>query len=404
MNIEFNSQYIQSILDDGIMESDILELKKYIFSNGKFNSLDQKEINTLMKEICSFANQNGGVVIIGLSEDDKHNPSEIVDCNVKKEDFETWEQSFRNKIATTTIPALYGVSVFHLNLEDKNCIVIDIPRSILKPHAFNTGSKDEFYIRNGNESRPMRYNDLKYGFNALEYTQNRISQFRDNRISFILDGELDDSLSTDTALIIHIIPEWSLDNSNFLDLRSLLYKDKFKNISPGRKGSQYFNADGFIDVYGSSEREYMAYVQLFTNGVVESAEIRLLNDYKENIIYKWFELEQLISKRIFEYCNELDSMGVKSDYHISVSLLNAKGKFAEYNSWGDKSPIIKCSIIKTPIVKWSMSDSFENTLYPILTSLAHSFGLEMSGMYDENLVPIKKKFDFLYADIKELPR
>lgn len=97
-------------------------------------------------------------------------------------------------------------------------------------------------------------------------------------------------------------------------------------------------------------------------------------------------------------------MGVKSDYHISVSLLNAKGKFAEYNSWGDKSPIIKRSIIKTPIVKWSMSDSFENTLYPILTSLAHSFGLEMSGMYDENLVPIKKKFDFLYADIKELPR
>ena len=94
MNIEFNSQYIQSILDDGIMESDILEFKKYIFSNGKFNSLDQKEINTLMKEICSFANQNGGVVIIGLSEDDKHNPSEIVDCNVKKEDFETWEQSF----------------------------------------------------------------------------------------------------------------------------------------------------------------------------------------------------------------------------------------------------------------------------------------------------------------------
>ncbi len=400
MNINFNNQYIQSLLDDKVMESDILEYKKYVFSNGKFNSLDQKEANTLMKEICSFANQNGGIIIIGLAEDDKHNPSEVADCNVKKEDFETWEQSFRNKIATTTIPVLYGISVFHVTVGESNCIIINIPRSILKPHAFNTGSKDEFYIRNGNESRPMRYNDLKNSFNSLEYTQKRISQFRDNRISLILDGELDESLATDTSLIIHIIPEWSLDSSNFLDLRSLMYKDKFKNISPGRRGSQFFNADGFIDVFGDSEKEYMSYVQLFMNGIVESGEIRLLNDYRDNIIYRWFVLEKLIAERIYEYCTELDSLGVKSDYHISVSLLNAKGKYAEYNSWGDKSPIIKRSIIRTPIVKWSIRDSFENTIHPILTSLAHSFGLGMSSMYDENLSPIKERFDFLPANIK----
>ena len=35
------------------------------------------------------------------------------------------------------------------------------PKSILRPHAFDDG-EHKFYKRNGNESRPMRYSDLKW--------------------------------------------------------------------------------------------------------------------------------------------------------------------------------------------------------------------------------------------------
>lgn len=56
----------------------------------------------------------------------------------------------------------------------------------------------------------MRYNDLKLGFQALEYTQEKINQFRDSRLSYILSGDLDLQLSEDTSLVIHIIPECGL--------------------------------------------------------------------------------------------------------------------------------------------------------------------------------------------------
>ena len=387
--------YIEDIITNYSRESDVLEFKKYIFSNGKFNSLEPKESNTLIKEICSFANQNGGRIIIGIAEDENHNPDNIIDCQVSNEQFEMWEQSFRNRIATTTVPVLYGIKLHHVEYENQNIIIIDVPKSILSPHAFNNGNKDEFYIRNGNESRPMRYNDLKLGFQALEYTQEKINQFRDSRLSYILSGDLDLQLSEDTSLVIHIIPEWSLDESNYIDLRSCQYNKDFVNISPGRKGSAYFNADGLIDVYGYSERAFMSYIQIFTNGRIESTEIRLLNDYKTNTIYKWFELEEIVVHKIYDYCLLLLNLGVNSSFFIGVSLLNTKGKIVEYNSWGDTSKPITKRIIKTPFVKWTAEDSFASSIFPILISLAHTFGLPKSYFYDDELNPISEKFAFL---------
>jgi hypothetical protein len=270
-----------------------------------------------------------------------------------------------------------------------------VPRSAIKPHAFHTGSRDEFYIRNGNQSLPMRYNDLKNSFQALDYTQRKIHEFRDQRISFILNGDLDASLSTDISLVVHIVPEWSLDEANFLDLRKCKNNQDFINISPSAWGTPIFNSDGLLNVYDSGNRLYSSYVQIFTNGSIEAVEVRMMNDYRNGTIYNWHEIEKIAVQRIYSYCKGLSKLGVTPTFYISISLLNTKGKKATINSWGGTSSDLKTNITKTAFVKWSDDSPFPEAMFPILTTLAHTFGLSKSNFYDEQLHPIADKFKFL---------
>ncbi|HPY63320.1 MAG TPA: ATP-binding protein [Bacillota bacterium] len=396
---------LEEIIANKIGESDTLEFKEYYFDNGKLNSLEQRHLSALLKEICSFANSNGGKIVIGIMEDNDHNPAGFSDVGVNETTFETWEQSLRNKIATTTIPSIYNIDMDLVSIDNEtHCIIIDIPRSILKPHAFNTGTKDEFYIRNGNICTPMRYNDIRTSFNALEFKQEKVRRFIDERLSFILSGYLDDSLSVDSSLVLHIIPEWSLDESNFLDLKSLQFTPDFNVISPqSRLVIPAFNADGLIKTYGSeSRRRIMSYIQIFTNACIESVVVSLLNDYEDGMIFNWGQTERMLVESIYQYFQSLKSLRIVGGYYFTITLLNVRGKRVKYNSWGDYSEPLIHDVVRTPILKYIDNESFDETVFPILTSLAYCFGLPNSNYYGNDNKPIPERFEFIKKETENL--
>lgn len=397
MSSNITADFIQNIVSEKVRESSVLEYKDYFFKNGKLNDIEPKQISGLIKEVCAFSNASGGRIIIGIKEDDNHNPVEVKDTGVNKASFETWEQSLRNKIATSTIPIVYGIEIELVEIkQDENCIVITVPDSVLKPHAVNNGTKDEFYIRNGNIVNPMRYNDLKNTFHQFEFKQESITRFINERLAFILNGYPDETFSTDSSLVLHIVPEWSLNQSNFLDLKSLKYRENFGVLSPlNRYSSQLFNPDGILKIYGdNSRRNYMSYIQVFTNGRIEATETRLLNDYKDNIIYKWNELEEVLVQQIHNYFQTLEELKVYGSYYLTVTLLNVKGKKVQISEWSDFSEPFMHNIVRTPLIKWNPTDVFEEVLYPMLTTLAHACGLGKSYFYDDKNNPIEKKFNF----------
>ena len=389
-------ELINEILSGSLKESEVLEFKEYKFEDGKFNSLDSKNMNTLMKEICSFANTDGGKIILGIAEDENHNPTKTSDTGVNAENFETWEQSFRNKIATKTIPAIYGVKLHHLNVDDNNCILIDIPRSFLKPHAFDDG-EHKFYTRNGNESRPMRYPELKNNFLALDSSQRKLSSFRDERISSILNGEVDDSLSTVPSLIIHIYPENSIDPTTYIDLKQYEHNSKIDIFNPsGYHGQPYYNANGLIKVINTYRHPFSTYIQRFPNGVLEIREKYLLTydvDDDQNLIYYWDKLEEIMAQKIYQYCIELSS-ALGYNFYIWYTLLNVKGHYSRTSNWGDVSEPLKQNIIKSPIIKWAINESYSRSMLPLFNNFANIFGSRESWLYNDN-EPIEEKFNFI---------
>lgn len=136
---------IENILNEKLQEGQHLEYKDYYFENGKFNSLGQKQKNTLAKEICAFANAEGGTIVIGISEDKNHNPTEYSDTGVNQETFEQWEQSFRLFCKSKIRPVVHGIKCKLIDKDGNNLISIEVPKSIIKPHAFYDGNRDDFF-------------------------------------------------------------------------------------------------------------------------------------------------------------------------------------------------------------------------------------------------------------------
>ena len=385
---------IHELLTNKLQENQKLEYKKYSFKDGKFNSLEQKQRSAFLKEICSFANAEGGTLVVGIGEDDNHNPIAASDVGVNKDTWEMWEQSFRSFCKTKIRPVLHGIACTLVEYNDEFLITIDIPKSILKPHAFYDGNRDEFYIRYGNMCNHMSYDDLKRSFTELESIQSKISSFRDNRLAMLLNGEIFGDFENETILVLHIIPHWSIGLSNYIDINSINREavkqdnsfDVFSPTSRGssRRGNLSFNTDGMLVSYGERrETPVMSYSQLFHNGAIESVEVRLMNYHnqyhpEEKFVYDWYTMEKMIHQRISSYCNLQEKAGVPKPYNVFVSILNAKGKRAILNEFGDLSEPLPRDIIKSIPAYISEDSSFDEALRPLFTSLANSFGMEKS--------------------------
>lgn len=394
------SLYIRSLLESKTRESACLEYKAFSFPDGRFSNLQEKQRNNLLKEICSFANTNGGEIIIGIGEDDDHNPSEFCDTGINEHNFEVWEQAFRLAVTTRTRPALRGLTCAFVQVTDgKGCILITIPSSVQKPHAFNTGSNDEFYIRYGNITHPMSYDDLKHSFLLLEGTQAKVRNFRDKRLAMLLNQEIVEDLNHDAALVLHVIPEWSLDDENYLDVRKARYNNHFTVFSPpDSHGNAEYNADGLMMKSGYGDRPVMSYIQVFHNGSVEASEFRLLNDSSDGNVYRWNKIEDLIAKKIYQYCNGLVMLGIPHGFYMFLTLLNMKGKRAVIDDWGEMSPIISRDIIKTKMAVWNSEIEFPLSIMPMLNSAANAFGVDKSTLYNGKLEPIKERFAFFFEE------
>ncbi len=105
--------------------SEFLELIK----NGESEVVEFKQSTAVMRSIvesiCAFANTNGGSVCVGISD-----KGEIVGQNISDDTL----KNIANEIKLNTDPKLFP-SIQKINIEKKNCILITIESSPLRPHS-----------------------------------------------------------------------------------------------------------------------------------------------------------------------------------------------------------------------------------------------------------------------------
>lgn len=396
-----NKEFIESIISEKIAESDTLEYKGIYFNNGELGSIPQKTLSKLYITICAFANYHGGRLVIGIKEDDNHNPSEVCDVGLNEENFETWEQSFRNKLAASIVPAINNVEIELVNIKDnKHCVIIKVPQSPIKPHAYSTQNKHDFYIRNGNINRFMLYNDLINSFESLNNRLQKINNFRSERISSVFSGEIEDIFMTCPLFLIHIIPETSLYESTFINLKSCEKNYDLSIFKPTDiNGTNSYNADGLVKTYADHKLNQSSYIQIFYNGCIEVGQRLDECDFEQDSKYigNLYNLEKLAAKKIYNYCLGLNKQELGNRFYISFAFLNIKNCYSEISEFNDYSKPVKKNIIKSPFIMWDMENPYPESIYQLLNNLANIFGKSESSLY-ENSAPKIEDFKFITID------
>jgi hypothetical protein len=144
-NLSFDNLY--QLCDKKIEEGYQIEYKRELSSTVK---------NELPKKITSFANEKGGWLFVGISDED------IEICPIQKENFEI---DIQNKLTSTTspVPKSYIKFLTPKNDPDRGVLVIWVPEGSNPPYMAN----GKFYQRVGSSSSPIQQITDRYQLERL---------------------------------------------------------------------------------------------------------------------------------------------------------------------------------------------------------------------------------------------
>ena len=371
----FNSKNItkadlQELIDNQVFEDRELEYKDYSFTGGK---LQDKQKDKFMKEIAAFANTNGGIIIIGMQEDENRLPTKLCGVGMGLGDFDNWLSSFKQLVLSRIRPHLHGVNCVPVEIKDDNiAIVVSVPKSYARPHSFWDGNKDEFFMRHVNGIMYMDIDDLRKEFLYTNGLQDKIKDFKRDRISLILANECVGNLGNLAKLVIHIIPEWSFELGNVVELRQFEWNRSIRPLS-GSGWDHRYNADGYcIFASDSSTGLIKTYLQFFRSGIIEATEIRCISGYHDKVVYDWKKLQQGFMPIIADYGKLLDELKIPKPWHISATLLNAKGYVTD-TGWGTSLPVER-NIVNSLEGVCTEEIPLQTALGQVFQSISNAFG------------------------------
>jgi hypothetical protein len=227
---------------------------------------DKKE---LLKDVSSFANTQGGDILIGVDED-KGVPVGIPGVTVPDIDKEKLrlEEIIRRGLDPRIECAIHHV----LTPASSAVVVIRVQESLLFPHrVVYQGKFGEFWARSSAGKYSMDTDELRRAFTLSATVYEQIKAFRSERVAQVSRGETPLPLTPGGKLIVHLIPVASFRSRQLFDVATL--PDLATRFPPmGTSGWDYrLNLDGHVSYSGGrAQRVSRSYTQFFRNGVVEA--------------------------------------------------------------------------------------------------------------------------------------
>jgi hypothetical protein len=251
---------------------------------------DKKEA---LKDITSFANTNGGHLIIGMDE-----TGGIPNAMVGVAESETLIQRLESLMRDGVEPRLVGVRTRPIPLEHGGAvIVVRIPRSWNPPHRVRTGNSNRFWVRNSSGAHEANVEELRVLFNLTADAQARIRKFRNDRITEVVSGKGSELVAEGAVLFAHLIPLSAFAQATTIDVGKIMENQySFRPMGQGLGITPKFNLDGVVNVRGDKEHT-SGYTQIFRSGIVEAT--------KADVMDKWGGVQCVRTASIVQVVEEV---------------------------------------------------------------------------------------------------
>ena len=314
--IKREKQYLQSLVDNGQIETKKLEVKSGLPGTKREEKIE------FLADVSSFANTIGGELIYGVLQDKNTGKLDKVK-GIEVENVDEEVQRLESMIRDGLQPRIPVKEIFPIPWENsKIVLIIRIPKSMIGPHRVISGGHDKFYARNSNGKYPMDVDELRISFNFSQSIKEKIKNFHLDRIAQLRANVTPVPFYEGPKLIMHFIPLNSFLSLEEYDL-SYYYRHP-EQLHPVRAHAWHsqYNLDGIISFYRpSGDAESHTYVQLYRDGIIET--VTILNGSEKNFYIS--RLERELVNDLNYYLNVQKKIGVQPDIFFFLTLSGVKG-------------------------------------------------------------------------------
>jgi len=372
---------IESLISAKVSESRTLEYKRQLPED------DTDKKREFLYDVSSFANAAGGDMVFGIADERDGNgkstglPASIEGLNIPNvsEVIARLENLVRDGI-TPRIPGIDWKVVE--GFPSGSVLVMRIPKSAIGPHMVVFGGMARFYARNSTGKYPMDIREIRSSFVESTEIGEKLRAFRTGRIAEIMDGNTLLGLVDKAVVALHLVPLSSFGFQVSRDVTRAAAKAQIL-LSPIRASAWdgRFTFDGYL-VYSSPPKSY---VQVFRSGIVEAADISLLDiphsAYKNQIPSIAFEKE--VIDAIGRYLNVQNRMAIPLPIFAAINLLRIKGFQMSSYEYSPSPPIDRDTLILPEVLIEDYSAEIGSLLRPSFDALWQACGLEKSLNYDD---------------------
>lgn len=340
--------------NDDFREGQFLDYKRtFDFLEMPDKNQKAKAKNELRNDVCSFANADGGDLIVGISE--KNGLASSINP-ITIDNIDKLELELRNALLPIQ-PATPPVDFAFIHAGNGCVVVIHIEKGMLKPYiTVEDQTTFRFFVRRGNRKEPMSYSEISSDFLHSASLATEIKRFRVERLSELVED------NPGMIGVIHVIPATFTNPADSIPICDLCKAGKVPipiQLNNFIRGRMIPNVDGVWFPSEDGQRDFQL-LRLFNNGSVELKNDLYTRTHKGE--------DYLISDEFIESIGDIvegtaeiyKALDRNPSVYVCTSIIGCKGHW-NYDSRNAINPlpsrVDRDRIICTPIEIKDISDA-----------------------------------------------
>ena len=314
---------LRKLCDDKCPESTTLDFKQSLPGSA------DKDKQELLKDVCAFANTEGGDLVYGISESEEGCAEDLIPIVGELPDAAS--RRITQVLDAGLDPRVQGVRIRHVDVEGGYVLVLRVPASFDGPHCVRVNTNRRFVMRNGTTTSDLSFDQLRASFDRTATLAERARQFIRERLQAIKKREGSAPVREGPVWAIHLVPISGLAGRHSVDLQPVHAKGftAFIDNAWGQGAGRSFNLDGLLVHSGDREAGYFAYTQLFRTGAMEAVSVG--GDERAipgsgNRKFVWSnDMTKFFRGKVAEFIFALKGWGFAGPAVLSVAVLNVEG-------------------------------------------------------------------------------
>jgi hypothetical protein len=254
---------LQLLVDNQVHEGKGIEYKRELPSDSNEHRRE------FLKDVSSFANTDGGDLLIGVAAKDG---LPVGLPGIKSTSQDELRLQLENRLRDGLQPRIPNVQFRFVPVGTGDVLIIRIARSWNAPHRVIFGGHGHFYGRNSAGAYQMDVDQLRGAFLLRSAVEDRIRKFRDDRLQTVVNRRTPVPITGGAIYVLHVVPISGFASRELIPVPAMdKQATSFTYLGAG-SWSRNSNMDGIV-LFPGRGQEVNAYTQVFRNGAIEAVAV-----------------------------------------------------------------------------------------------------------------------------------